>query len=97
MTLAPADAAATNVCSIEVDRVRASGPVLVTLRTSRSGDGRQTVSQAALGHHRWLEELPEVLRSIGLALVFQDADGAHRAMWRLLEELAVDQPRSLDT
>lgn len=95
MSVPQLDRAASNVCSIEVDRVRASELVLLTLTTSRSADGRPTVSSAALGSHEWLEELPEVLRVIGLALVFQDADAAHRAVWRLLEALATDQPRSL--
>lgn len=79
---------ALTLATIEVDRYSRSGNTLVSLTTVQAGASDPKTSWVVLSGSKDLEELPEVLRALGLALVFADPDGAHRAVWRLLEALA---------
>jgi len=72
---------------IEIDPLDPSGGILVTLRTWEEAGDPAGASLVALAGHRHLEELPELLRVIGLELVFGDPPAAHRAVGRLLAGL----------
>jgi len=74
--------------TIEIDPLDPSGGILVTLRTDAPAPAAPVASVVALVGHRHLEELPELLRVVGLALVFDDPHSAHRAVGRLLADLA---------
>lgn len=72
---------------IEIDPIEPSGGVLVTLWTTGAPGEPPGVSLVALTGHPHLEELPELLRVLGLACVFGDVRDAHRAVGRLLSAL----------
>lgn len=72
---------------IEIDPLGPAGGILVTLRTWEAAGDPSGESLVALAGHRHLEELPELLRTIGLDLVFGDPPSAHRAVGRLLVAL----------
>lgn len=74
--------------TIEIDPLDPSGGILITLRTDAPAPAAPVVSVVALSGHPLMEELPELLRAVGLALVFGDPHSAHRAVGRLLCDLA---------
>lgn len=74
--------------TIEIDQLDSPDAVLVTLRTDRMMPMDPVTSVVTLSGCRWLEELPEVLRAIGLALVYDDPHWAHHVVGRLLEDLS---------
>ena len=72
---------------IEIDPLDPSGGILVTLRTWEAAGDPSGESLVALSGHLQLEELPELLRVVGLELVFGDPPRAHRAVGQLLVAL----------
>lgn len=87
MTVSDVHAVQLQPTTIEIDPLGPTGGLLVTLRSGDERTGRQLVSILALTGHPQLEELPELLRVVGLALVFGDGEDAHRACGRLLMAL----------
>jgi len=88
LSIARADAISTEMATVEIDRLGAADSVLVTLRTRANHVDREHVSTVALTGCPHLEELPEVLRAIGFALVYEDGHSAHGTIGKLLEQLA---------